>query len=266
MTYEYNRKQGGLGGMGSLGWSRNWEVPMSDEVARDVSCTGGGTMVCGRSDEQNFLVNQSCRPTVYGPNQLDACRTSAGNAGSLWCCPPGRPGTTTTPSSAVAQQAVSGDQIRALQNFIVQQGCSVGSTGADGVWGPNTRAGLTCAVQASSWANVAGRFPWISTLVATPSGQERPASTVFDPGTTAKTPEQAGVTTSPTTIVTPGSPDEQLPEQSQQAGFFGALPWWGWLGLAGGIGLLAVIGTALYQSGEEEEAEIEQMELARLGM
>lgn len=265
MTYEYNRKQGGLGGMGALGWTRSWEVPMSREVANNVPCNGGSMICSGASEDHGFLVNQGCRPTVYGPNQLDACRTTGGAAGSLFCCPPGRPGTATTPSTTVAQQPVSRDQIRSLQNFIVQQGCSVGSTGADGVWGPNTQAGLNCVVQRTSWVNVAGRFPWISTLVATPSGQARPAGTVFDPGATAKTPEQAGVSR-PSAALPSGVPGEPLPDQVQQASMFGALPWWGWLGLAGGVGLIAVIATAVYKSSEEEEAEIERMELAELGI
>jgi hypothetical protein len=43
------------------------------------------------------------------------------------------------------------------------------------------------------------------------------------------------------------------------------MPWWGWLGIAGGVGLLAVIGVAIYKGGEESEAELEEAELAKLG-
>jgi hypothetical protein len=154
-----------------------------------------------------------------------------------------------------------------MQNWLVQQGCSVGSTGADGVWGPNTRSGVECAVGQTSWTNVAGRFPFLSTLMADPSGAARPSGMIFDPGATgSKTPEQGGVryasggAAATTTTGAPGAP------AIQQAGIVpGGMPWWGWLAILGGVGLLAAGGYYLYKRGEEEEAELEEAELAALG-
>ena len=251
MTYEYKGRGGALGGLGALGWSQNWEVPMSGQTVRNVGCAGGGTLTCARSDEQSFMANQGCVPSVYPENGLDACRTSSGSSGSLFCCPQGRPGTGA--STTVSQVPVSRQNIIALQNYIVSQGCSVGSTGADGVYGPNTARGLQCAITNTSYANVAGRFPFITTLMSTPSGQARPASFTFDPGSTAKTPEQVtggGTGTQAGVTVQPGV-EAQPP---QRAGFFGSLPWWGWAAIAvGGVAVLGVVGVMAFGDGDEED-------------
>jgi hypothetical protein len=254
-NYEYQRTPGGLG------WSKNWEIPMSDQVARNVSCAGGGTLTCASSDEQSFMANQGCVPSVYGPNGLDACRESSGQDGSLFCCPPGRPGTGTSPATTVAQRPVNNQNITALQNFIIQQGCSVGSTGADGVYGPNTAAGLRCAIERSSYVNVASRFPFITTLMATPTGQPRPDSFTFNPGSSGKTPEQVvssgggGGAVATNTGSTREDIQVDRQQRQQQAGVIGGLPWWGWaLIAAGGVGLLGVIG--LVALGDDEEDEL----------
>jgi len=260
-NYEYNK---GRGALGALGWSKNWEVPMSTDVARDVPCAGGGTLTCASGDEQAFMANQGCVPSVYGPNGLDACRESSGQAGSLFCCPSGRPGTATTPVTAVAQAPVNRNNISALQNYIVAQGCSVGSSGVDGIFGPQTRAGLQCVIDQTSYVNVAGRFPFISTLIATPTGQPRPANFTFDPGTTAKTPEQVVASGSPGggggQVVSPGStPADIQADQRRQASVFGALPWWGWALIAvGGLGALGVVGYMALGGEEDEYDEFEE--------
>ena len=278
--YEYVRRPGGLGasrnsheyvprpgGLGSLGFDFNWHIPMSNEVARSVPCEGGGTIVCARPEEQNYMVNQSCR--VSYPEQgggTGACTTGAGNRGNTWCCPPGRPGTSTSPT--IAQQSVSRDQIRQMQTWLAQQGCSVGSTGADGVWGPNTRGGVECAVGQTSWTNVAGRFPFLSTLMADPTGTARPSGMIFDPGPGGgKTPEQGGVRYASGGAAPGGAPGAAPGTPGvQQAGILpGGMPWWGWLALLGGVGVLAFGGLYLYRKGEEEEAELEEAELAALG-
>jgi hypothetical protein len=150
---------------------------------------------------------------------------------------------------------VSRDNIRALQTWINQQpGCNAGTV--DGVYGPNTRRGLECAAAATSWVNVTGRFPFVNTLIADPTGATRPADMVFDPGTSAKTPEQGGVQTGGGGGAVVASRDAGGPSVVQEAGMlssiFGALPWWGWLGIAGGVGLLAVLGVALMKGGEDE--------------
>lgn len=253
-NYEYQRAPGGLG------WSKNWEVPMSNEVARNVSCAGGGTLTCARPNEQLFMANQGCVPSVYGPNGLDTCRTSGGNSGSLFCCPPGRPGTADSPATTVAQQPVNDQNIRALQNYIIGEGCSVGSTGADGIYGPNTAAGLRCAIDRTSYVNVAGRFPFITTLMATPTGQARPDSFTFNPGSSAKTPEQVvssgsgGGAVATNTGSTREDIEVDRQQRQQQAGLLGALPWWGWALVAvGGVGLLGVVGLVALGGDEEDE-------------
>jgi hypothetical protein len=148
--------------------------------------------------------------------------------------------------------------IIALQNWINQQsGCSAGT--ADGVYGPATRRGLECAVAATSWVNVTGRFPFVSTLYTDPTGTVRPANMTFDPGTTAKTPEQSGANYGGGGGGGGGGgqqepPTTPPPEEANIFGqIFGALPWWGWLGIAGGVGLLAVVGVAIAKGGDDEE-------------
>jgi len=157
--------------------------------------------------------------------------------------------------------------IQELQGYINrQEGCSAGTV--DGIWGPNTQRGAECVAARDGWASLTGRFPFLSTLMATPEGTIREPY-VFDPGIgyakpgdpgTTKTPEQAGVARVATTL----QAGQQAPSELTQApgfltGLFTSMPWWGWLGIAGGIGVLAVLGIAIYQSGKEEEEAIGQL-------
>jgi len=255
MTYEYNRKQGGLG---ALGWTTNWFVPMSDEVRRNQPCTGGGTMVCGRSPEQSWLTTQGCTPTTY--QGLDACRTSAGNAGSLFCCPPGRPSTEPGTASPIVQPGVTRSQMMALQRWVNQQsGCSAGSV--DGVWGPATRRGVECVVAATSWVNVTGRFPWITTMMATPTGQARSDSFTFTPGTTPSKPGASTSTSGQAATTTTTTPTSQPATTTTQrtAGLGAALPWWGWgLIAVAGVATLGVVAALALGGGKEEDFEAEE--------
>jgi hypothetical protein len=81
----------------------------------------------------------------------------------------------------------------------------------------------------------------------------------FDPGTTAKTPEQSGANYGGGGGGGGGGgqqepPTTPPPEEANIFGqIFGALPWWGWLGIAGGVGLLAVVGVAIAKGGDDEE-------------
>lgn len=170
-----------------------------------------------------------------------------------------RPGTVEAPSTTFAQTPVSRQNIRTLQNYIIGQGCSVGSSGADGLFGPQTRAGLQCVIDQTGYVNVAGRFSWISTVMVTPTGQARPAGFTFDPGTSAKTPENVVVSGSPGggggSVSQPGSTPADI-DKVQQAGIFGALPLWGWVLIAlGGVGALGVVGVMALG---EEEPEFEE--------
>lgn len=259
--YEYSprrtRARGRMAGMGALGFSDSWTRPMTREVVNAPSCSGvtGGRTICAAPSEQNYMSTQGCRSTSYMGQ--DGCITASKVNGDLWCCPPGRPGNST--SAPIQQVGVTNANIRALQTWINQQpGCSAGTV--DGVYGPATRRGLDCAVAATSWVNVTGRFPFVSTLYADPTGTPRPESMVFDPGTTAKTPEQSGANYTGGGSSGGGGgtvQQEPPPPTTQEAGvfgqIFGALPWWGWLGIAGGVGLLAVVGVAIAKSGDDEE-------------
>lgn len=275
MTYEYERTQGGLG------WAGKWTRPgtTGTGIQQNQSCQvpgigTAGRIICGRRDEEQFLTNQTCRP-VNWMGETNCQTFPAGQMGTYWCCPPGRPGTG-APAGPVEQLPMSRQDIGELQSYInAQPGCSAGTV--DQVWGPNTQRGAECVAQRDGWASLTGRFPFLSTLMATPTGQIREPM-VFDPGTgyakpgdpgTTKTPEQAGVARVQTTL----QPGEQAPAELQQApGFFArtfrALPWWGWMGIAGGVGLLTVLGVAIYQAGEEEaEAEAEwDLDLVRAGL
>lgn len=240
-----------MSGLGALGFSESWTRPMTRETVNAPSCSGvsGGRTICAAPSEQNYMSAQGCRSTSY--QGQDGCITASKVNGDLWCCPPGRPGTST--STPIQQVGVTNANIRALQTWINQQpGCSAGTV--DGVYGPTTRRGLECAVAATSWVNVTGRFPFVSTLYTDPTGTPRPESMVFDPGTTAKTPEQSGVRTSgggAAALIDP-TPAPVVQEAGIFGQIFGVMPWWGWLGIAGGVGLLAVIGVAIAKGGDEE--------------
>ena len=261
--YERNRK----GGLGALGWTGSWRFapPATDQsVQSGVGCgfpQVGHRAICGRPEERSFMINQGCVPTPI--DGFENCVTDGGNQGEIYCCPPGRPGTAETAGTTVAYQVpVSRGDIRSLQNYIISQGCSVGDSGADGIYGPNTAAGLQCLIGRSTYYDVASRFPFISTLVATPTGQERPDDFTFDPGLTAKTPEQmvwafqSGQLTSGA-VSNSGSTQADLnieEQRRQEAGIAGALPWWGWaLIAAGGAGLLAFVGLALLGKVEDDD-------------
>jgi hypothetical protein len=250
--YEFTKKRR-MSGLGALGFSESWKRPMTTQVVTAPGCSNvtGGRLICGAPSEQQYMSNQGCRSASY--EGYEGCTTSSGVNGDLWCCPPGRPGTSA--SAPIQQVAVSRDNIRALQTWINQQsGCNAGTV--DGVYGPATQRGLQCAVAATSWVNVTSRFPFVGTLIATPTGEARPSGFTFDPGTSAKTPEQGGVRTGGGSTVAVQQADSGAPIV-QEAGILsqitGALPWWGWLGIAGGVGLLAVLGVALMKGGGEDE-------------
>jgi hypothetical protein len=258
--YEYSqrrtRARGRMAGMGALGFSESWTRPMTTTVVNAPSCSGvgGGRTICAAPSEQDYMSAQGCRSTSYMGQ--DGCITASKVNGDLWCCPPGRPGTSASPP--MQQVGVTRANIIALQTWInAQSGCSVGTV--DGVYGPATRTGLLCAVNATSWVNVTGRFPFVNTLISDPTGAARPASMVFDPGTTAKTPEQSGVSYGGGgggggAVVQQEQPQTTTPSGGFNfASIFGALPWWGWLGIAGGVGLLTVVGVAIAKGGSDEE-------------
>jgi hypothetical protein len=151
---------------------------------------------------------------------------------------------------------MSRQDIMSLQSYVNgEAGCSAGTV--DGKWGPNTQHGVECLVEHTSWTAVLSRFPFVTTLMATPEGRIREPY-VFDPGEgyskpgdpgTTQTPEQAGVARVATSL----QAGQQAPaELLQQPSLIARIPWWGWLGIAGGFGLLVVLGMAIYQSGEEE--------------
>jgi len=256
-----------MAGLGALGWSDAWypgasvvpgvDIATTATAQRNRTCGSGRRMVCATPNEQAYLVREGCGGTQY--NGSNICTTSDRNIGSLWCCASDRPRLTREDQPAAIEQiAVSSRDITALQTWINQQsGCSAGR--ADGAWGPNTRTGLNCVAGRVGWAEVVRRFPFVQTLVGTAAGYTTPDTMIFSPGSTAKLPGQVtgggGAAVSPG-AQEPGATETPPPEEANVFGqIFGALPWWGWLGIAGGVGLLAVIGVAAMKSGEEEEEE-----------
>lgn len=263
MTYEFAKPRGRrMAGLGAMGFSDNWHTAdASGRVMNSPSCSSpsGGHQICvSYNEDRAYMAAQGCLPSTYrtadGSMTLGACRTASGDNGNVFCCPRGRPAAGAAP--AVTQIPVTRADIIALQTWINQQaGCSAGAV--DGVWGPNTRTGLDCASRARSWTAILEQFPFVNTLYADPTGQARPANTVFDPGTgSGKTPEQVGVQTGSGGGRQPAAdqPTTPPPQEANIFGqIFGILPWWGWLGIAGGVGLLAILGVALMKGGEEED-------------
>lgn len=156
------------------------------------------------------------------------------------------------------RQVPTGNQdIRELQTWLESLGCSVGSHGIDGRWGPDTDAAVRCAEGQGHASVIATRFPFVATMRVTPTGQPRPADFRFDPGTSKKTPEQIVDAGNPGgaggSVSNPGSTQTDIAvDREQRAGLFGALPWWGWTLIAvGGVGMLGLAGYVLLAGDDE---------------
>lgn len=124
----------------------------------------------------------------------------------------------------------SRSQIIALQQAIIAANCSVGSTGADGIFGPRTRSGLNCMIEALGGDEVRSQFSFVDFLLGY-GGTYRPPATAGGGGGSGQQPPATNLL---------------------QAGVGGEIPWWGWaLIAAGGAGLLAFVG--LMMSGGEDD-------------
>lgn len=149
--------------------------------------------------------------------------------------------------------------IRELQNWLVSIGCPLPTYGVDGRWGTETSNAVACAESQGQGAVIQSRFPFVSTMRVTPTGQPRPPDFAFDPGISKKTPEQVLAAGNPGgaggSVVSSGSTQADIAaDQEQRAGLVGALPWWGWTLVAvGGVGVLAFAGFMLL--GDDDEGE-----------
>lgn len=162
------------------------------------------------------------------------------------------------PSRPARRQVPAGNQdIRELQSWLLSIGCSLPTYGVDGAWGPETANAVYCAERQGQGSVIASRFPFVSTMRVTPTGQPRPPDFTFDPGSSKKTPEQVVAAGNPGgaggSVVNPGSTQADIAaDREQRAGLVGALPWWGWTLIAvGGVGLLAFAGFMLL--GDDDE-------------
>ena len=92
----------------------------------------------------------------------------------------------------------TGDDVKKLQNALIDAGYDVGSTGADGVFGKNTQAAVKAYQQANGLAvdGIAGQNT-LGALYGTSTTSTTPATTTTTPATTAKTE----TSTTPTTTV-----------------------------------------------------------------
>jgi len=68
--------------------------------------------------------------------------------------------TTTTSNSGSGGSSV----VTNIQQQVVNAGCSVGSTGIDGIWGPNTAAGVRCYAQKMGWDTAQQQFGQYATM------------------------------------------------------------------------------------------------------
>jgi len=259
-NYEYQRTRGGLGWLPTF--------TSYGQTFRGPSCAGGGRVVCGRTAESTFMTNQGCTPTTVQTEAGGATRlcftgegpTTDANAGTVWCCPPGRPGTEAAPGAAITQPGASRADIRELQSWVNSIGCDAGTV--DGKWGPNTARGVRCAEERGNATVIAAQFPWVATMRVTPTGSARPETFTFDPGNTVKTPEQVVAAGSPGgsrgSVSNSGSNQADIEvdrqQRQQRAGVLGSIPWWGWaLIAAGGVGLLGVVGLVALGDDEEDD-------------
>lgn len=160
------------------------------------------------------------------------------------------------PAPARRQVPTGNQDIRELQTWLNSIGCSVGSHGVDGVWGPDTAGAVQCAENQGQTSVIASRFPFVSTMRVTPTGKPRPPGFRFDPGSSRKTPEQVVAAGSPGgaggSVSNAGSTQEDIEADQEQRAGFGAIPWWGWTLIAvGGVSLLVFAGVMLL--GDEEK-------------
>jgi hypothetical protein len=257
---EYIRSYEGLGrqeytrsydGLGDQAYTRSYDGLGAQEYTRSYDGLGwlrspgttdqisGGVNICFREDEESFASQRGCRPK-YGMG----CRQPDGRVSRYPCCPSDQtktvwecPSNWETSRPAASSGTASRDQVRQLQQTMMNAGCPMPRYGADGRWGSETANALQCYAAIVGWDSISRRFPW----AAVRSGQPTP-------GGGAPAPANGGDQPAPVT----------------QAGVFpfsmpGVLgEWWFWVA-AVGIGGLGIAGYLQYKKNQEEE------EFARIG-
>ena len=133
--------------MYGLGWTGGFTLPGSTTRYSTETCTGsaaqpmtGGNMICGMDNESAYLTGIGC--AAVGFRGQNSCSTDAGNAGTLFCCPPA-----------------------ALQQALARQGGTPGATPPtpDSPIGPGLGITTTQIVALAGIAAVIGVFGYFLT-------------------------------------------------------------------------------------------------------
>lgn len=93
MYINISKPRRGVAGYG-MGWSGGFTLPGSTTRYSTETCTGsaaspmtGGNTICGQQNEAAYLNSIGC--VAVGFRGEHDCVTDAGNAGAIYCCPPG---------------------------------------------------------------------------------------------------------------------------------------------------------------------------------
>jgi len=205
-----------------------------ESILADAETTHRNTRTWYDAQAQNVVQNMVDTGMVSGTGTPTPTPTPSG--------PGSKPGV----DSTVVFENRNRNAIMALQQEANASNCNAGTV--DGVWGPATARGADCLRRRIGAAIFDARFPFAQALM---TGAVRPPT---------GQPTAGGGEGGPS-----GRREEGPSGRREEASIFGALPWWGWLGIAGGVGLLALIGVAIYKSGEEDEEMFEEIGRDRLG-
>jgi hypothetical protein len=196
-------KQPALSG---LGWS---DIGLWDTIVGGGCSSIRSYRICAiPSSDAGIIAASGCgTPGV-------TCTTASGNAGRQYCCSqnprtvgssPSAPSllstvgtadsaivqgytsgkgaaTTGVPSTAVTTSDESAANIRALQQHLIAQGCTLPRYGVDGRWGSETSRAVTCAGGVSALSSM---FPFLPGLAA-----QRITTTISPSGEVIETVEQ----------------------------------------------------------------------------
>jgi len=148
------------------------------------------------------------------------------------------------------------DDITQLQHYVLSYGCSIGSTGVDGVFGTRTREGVQClANNVGGLEVVASRFPFVYTLM----GVNRPDAgsvVAIDPMTiignvAAAIPAQTSTGSPQTTPPTSVPSGRQALTMTAQPLTDAMKQWWFWGIIVVTTG--AVFGGLMYRQHEQKK-------------
>jgi len=294
--YEYVRKPGGLGALGTD------DVYEMMERLRDGTLTEGQvTDICANLSHQQ-LTNEwaPCRrwidPATYCRMDTGATCSADEIATTCYMLPEAHrhpscarhlasldPGASVDPeawrqeleeSSSWLEEGVEtvqsvvhrlrprDSQVEALQRAITAAGCTLPQYGVDGRWGSETEAGVRCLAAQQSWQQVAQQFPLVAQRMTVPS-EAAPTQVAQQTQTTEPTSISSKIAAAVKSVFSP-MPTAPQPAQVQTAAMLPSIPmpsglpsWVPWA--AGGFGLLGLIVLGAYLTGRKEK-ELEEAE------